>query len=39
MGDLYGGPGGGFRIGMLNVVSSFMLGYIAVWLGAMLARC
>ena len=30
--------GGGFRIGMLNVVSSFMLGYMAVWLGAMLAR-
>ncbi len=29
---------GGLRIGMLNVVSSCMLGYIAVWLGAMLAR-
>ena len=24
--------------GMLNVVSSVMLGYVAVWLGAMLAR-
>jgi CrcB protein len=30
--------GGGIRTGMLNVVSSCMLGYIAVWLGAMLAR-
>ena len=29
---------GGLRIGMLNVVASVMLGYIAVWLGVMLAR-
>ncbi len=29
---------GGLRTGMLNVVSSIMLGYVAVWLGAMLAR-
>ena len=29
---------GGLWTGMLNVVSSVMLGYIAVWLGAMLAR-
>ena len=29
---------GGFWTGMLNVVSSIMLGYVAVWLGAMLAR-
>jgi CrcB protein len=29
---------GGLRTGMLNVVSSNMLGYVAVWLGAMLAR-
>ena len=29
---------GGLRTGMLNVVSSNMLGYVAVWLGAMLGR-
>lgn len=29
---------GGLWTAMLNVVSSIMLGYIAVWLGAMLAR-
>jgi CrcB protein len=29
---------GVLRIGMLNVVASVMLGYIAVWLGVMLAR-
>ena len=29
---------GGLRTGLLNVVSSNMLGYVAVWLGAMLAR-
>lgn len=29
---------GGLWTGMFNVVSSVMLGYIAVWLGAMLAR-
>lgn len=29
---------GGLWIGMLNVVSSVMLGYVAVWLGAMLAK-
>jgi len=29
---------GGLWAGMLNVVSSIMLGYIAVWLGAMLAH-
>ena len=29
---------GGFRIGLLNVVSSVILGYVAVWLGCMLAR-
>lgn len=29
---------GGLRIAMLNVVSSNILGYVAVWLGAMLAR-
>ena len=29
---------GGLRTGMLNIVSSIMLGYIAVWLGVMLAR-
>jgi CrcB protein len=28
---------GGFRAGLLNIVSSVMLGYIAVWLGSMLA--
>lgn len=28
---------GGLRTGMLNIVSSVMLGYIAVWLGSMLA--
>lgn len=27
----------GLRTGMLNIVSSVMLGYIAVWLGSMLA--
>ena len=29
---------GGFWIGMLNVVSSIILGYVAVWLGCMLAK-
>ena len=29
---------GGLRTGMLNVLSSVMLGYVAVWLGAILAR-
>ena len=29
---------GGFRIGLLNVASSVILGYVAVWLGCMLAR-
>lgn len=29
---------GGFWTGMLNIVSSIMLGYVAVWLGSMLAR-
>jgi fluoride exporter len=29
---------GGLRTGMLNIVSSIMLGYIAVWLGVVLAR-
>jgi len=29
---------GGLWTGMLNVVSSIVLGYVAVWLGAMLAR-
>jgi fluoride exporter len=29
---------GGFWIGLLNVVGSVTLGYIAVWLGAYLAR-
>jgi CrcB protein len=29
---------GGLWAGMLNVVSSVMLGYVAVWLGSMLAR-
>lgn len=29
---------GGLRAAMLNVVSSNMLGYVAVWLGAMLGR-
>ena len=29
---------GGLWTGMLNVVSSVMLGYVAVWLGSMLAR-
>jgi len=28
---------GGLRTGMLNVVASVLLGYIAVWLGSMLA--
>ncbi len=30
--------GGGFWIGILNIVGSVTLGYAAVWLGAMLAR-
>jgi len=30
--------GGGFWIGMFNIVGSVTLGYAAVWLGAMLAR-
>jgi fluoride exporter len=30
--------GGGFWTGMLNIISSVMLGYLAVWLGAVLAR-
>jgi CrcB protein len=30
--------GGGFWMGMVNVVGSVALGYAAVWLGAMLAR-
>lgn len=29
---------GGHWTGMLNVVSSIILGYVAVWLGAMLAQ-
>ena len=29
---------GGLWAGILNVVSSVMLGYVAVWLGSMLAR-
>jgi fluoride exporter len=29
---------GGFWIGMLNVAASVMLGYIAVWLGSILAK-
>ena len=29
---------GGFWIGLANVVGSVSLGYVAVWLGAMLAR-
>lgn len=29
---------GGFGTGMLNVLASIMLGYVAVWLGSMLAR-
>jgi fluoride exporter len=29
---------GGLRTGMLNIVSSVMLGYIAVWLGSMVAN-
>jgi CrcB protein len=29
---------GGLRIGMLNVVSSVMVGYVAVTLGSVLAR-
>jgi len=29
---------GGFWIGLANVVGSVMLGYMAVWVGAMLAR-
>lgn len=29
---------GGFWTGMLNVVSSIILGYVAVWLGSMLAQ-
>ena len=29
---------GGAWLGLLNVVGSVMLGYLAVWLGAMLAR-
>jgi len=29
---------GGLWTGMLNVVSSVMLGYVAVWLGSILAR-
>jgi CrcB protein len=29
---------GAFRTGVLNVLSSIMLGYVAVWLGSMLAR-
>ena len=29
---------GGLWTGMLNVISSIMLGYIAVWLGSTLAR-
>ena len=29
---------GGSWAGMLNVVSSIMLGYVAVWLGSLLAR-
>jgi CrcB protein len=29
---------GSLRTGMLNIVSSVMLGYLAVWLGVMLAR-
>jgi CrcB protein len=28
---------GGFLTGMLNVVASVMLGYVAVWLGSILA--
>jgi fluoride ion exporter CrcB/FEX len=35
---LHIGPEGALWTGMLNVVSSIMLGYVAVWLGAMLAR-
>lgn len=30
--------GGGFWIGLVNVVGSVVLGYLAVWLGAQLAR-
>ena len=30
--------GGGFWIGLANVVGSVTLGYIAVWVGALLAR-
>jgi CrcB protein len=30
--------GGGFWIGLANVVGSVVLGYAAVWLGAVLAR-
>jgi fluoride exporter len=29
---------GGLRIGALNIVASVMLGYMAVWLGAVMAR-
>jgi CrcB protein len=29
---------GGLWIGMLNVISSVMLGYVGVWLGSVLAR-
>ena len=29
---------GGLWVGLLNLVSSIMLGYIAVWLGAILAQ-
>ena len=30
--------GGGFWLGLVNVVGSVVLGYAAVWLGALLAR-
>lgn len=29
---------GGFWLGLVNVVASVTLGYLAVWLGAMIAR-
>ena len=29
---------GGFWVGIFNIVGSVVLGYVAVWLGAMLAR-
>jgi len=29
---------GGFCLGLVNVVASVTLGYLAVWLGAMIAR-